>query len=228
VCGRVHFISAEGRSPGRTRQAFGTHFHVDFYVNSVRSHDLSVTSRLFLRKASLPVRDASSRFFSAFNRLREIGRRSGLDGGRTGCPAERLGVRWAPNGGGFGATLWDAVRLRLLTGLRIAELSDLRVKDLVDNQTVVSVPRGKTRNARRLVPLPTAAQQVVALRMADLPDTSPDAPLWPELAVLKLTGSRGGKLRDRFRLGRPRSCRGLTAWISTLYGGPTRRPWRRR
>jgi integrase len=40
--------------------------------------------------------------------------------------------------------------------------------------------------------------------MADLPDTSPDAPLWPELPVLKLTGSRGGKLSDRFRLGRPR------------------------
>ena len=128
------------------------------------------------------------------------------------------GSVWAPNGRGYGATLWDAVRLGLLTGLRIAELSDLRVKDLVDNQTVVSVPRGKTRNARRVVPLPIAAQQVVALRMADLPDTSPDAPLWPELPVLKLTGSRGGKLSDRFRLGRPRSCRGLTAWISTLYG----------
>ena len=38
--------------------------------------------------------------------------------------------------------------------------------------------------------------------MADLPDTSPDAPLWPELPVLKLTGSRGGKLSDRFRLAR--------------------------
>ncbi|HEX3404772.1 MAG TPA: hypothetical protein VHT74_31035 [Acetobacteraceae bacterium] len=73
--------------------------------------------------------------------------------------------------------------MRLLTGLRIAELSDLRVKDLVDNQTVVSVPRGKTRNARRVVPLPIAAPQVVALRMAD-PPTLPLTPLFAITASL--------------------------------------------
>jgi integrase len=120
------------------------------------------------------------------------------------------GVMWAPNGGGYGATLWDAVRLGLLTGLRVAELADLRVRDLVDGRTVVSVPRGKTRNARRLVPLPEAAQRVLTLRLADLPDTSPDAPLWPELPVLRLTGSRGGKLSDRFRLARPTILPGAT------------------
>jgi integrase len=113
------------------------------------------------------------------------------------------GSAWAPNGGGYAATLWDALRLGLLTGLRIGELADLRVRDLVEDRTVVSVPRGKTRNARRLVPLPVAAQQVVAMRLADLPDATPDAPLWPELPMLKLTGSRGGKLSDRFRTARP-------------------------
>jgi integrase len=114
------------------------------------------------------------------------------------------GASWAPNGGGYGATLWDAVRLALLTGLRAAELADLRIRDLVDGQTVISVPRGKTKNARRLVPLPRAAQQVIADRIAALPDISPDAPLWPEIPVTSLTASRGGKLSDKFRAARPR------------------------
>jgi integrase len=37
-----------------------------------------------------------------------------------------------------------------------------------------------------------------------MPDVSPDAPLWPELPITRLTGSRGGKLSDVFRMARPR------------------------
>jgi len=114
------------------------------------------------------------------------------------------GDDWAPNGGGYGATLWDATRLALLTGLRAGELADLRIRDLVEQRTAISVPSGKTRNARRIVPLPQAAQAVIAARVAELPDTSPDAPLWPEVPVLKLTSSRGAKLSDRFRKARQR------------------------
>lgn len=109
---------------------------------------------------------------------------------------------WAPGGGGYAATLWDAVRLALLTGLRCAELADLRIRDVADDRSVIHVPRGKTKNARRVVPLAPLGRQVVAARLASLPDTSPDAPLWPELPVLALTGSRGGKLSDRFRKAR--------------------------
>ena len=112
------------------------------------------------------------------------------------------GSLWAPNGGGYAATLWDAVRLALLTGLRAAELADLRVRDLTESNTVVVVPKGKTSNAARRVPLPVVAQQVLAQRLASLPSRDPDAPLWPEIPVTKLTASRGGKLSDRFRVAR--------------------------
>ena len=114
------------------------------------------------------------------------------------------GDKWAPNGGGYGATLWDATRLALLTGLRAAELADLRIKDVIESGAVISVPRGKTVNAPRLIPLPKAAREVVSARLADLPDKSPDAPLWPEIPLLRLTNSRGGKLSDLFRRARVR------------------------
>jgi hypothetical protein len=68
----------------------------------------------------------------------------------------------------------------------------------------IAVPKGKTRNARRLVPLPIAAREVLAARLTELPDTTPDASLWPELPVLDLTNSRGVKLSDRFRMARAR------------------------
>jgi integrase len=114
------------------------------------------------------------------------------------------GPEWSPNGGGYGATLWDATRLALLTGLRAAELADLRIKDLTEDHTVVSLPKGKTKNAKRLVPLPKAARRIIEARLAELPDTSPEAPLWPEVPVTKLTNSRGNKLSNRFRVARSR------------------------
>jgi integrase len=114
------------------------------------------------------------------------------------------GSDWAPNGGGYGATLWDATRLALLSGLRAGELADLRVRDVIEGGTAVSIRRGKTKNAPRLVPLPKVAQRVLAARLASLPDHTPDAPLWPEIPFLGLTNSRGGKLSDRFRKAKER------------------------
>jgi integrase len=88
--------------------------------------------------------------------------------------------------------------------LRAAELADLRVRDLIQDGAVISITRGKNKNARRVVPLPQAAKAVIAARLADLPDTTPDAPLWPEIPITRLTESRGGKLSDRFGTARRR------------------------
>jgi integrase len=132
----------------------------------------------------------------------------GEDDKRAFSPSELValiratGDQWAPNGGGYASTLWDAVRLALMTGLRAAELADLRISDVIDAGTAIQVRGGKTKNARRRVPLPKLAQGVIAQRLANLPDTSPEAPLWPEVPVLELTNSRGGKLSDRFRSAR--------------------------
>jgi integrase len=114
------------------------------------------------------------------------------------------GPALAPNGGGFGATLWDAIRLALLTGLRAGELADIRIGDLAENSTVIRVAKGKTANARRYVPLPRQAQRVLAFRLASLKDTRPDAPLWPELPVEGISRSRGQKLSARFMTARSR------------------------
>ena len=54
---------------------------------------------------------------------------------------------WSPNGGGYGTT-----RLASLTGLRAAELADLRIRDLVEDRTAIAVPGGKTRNAGSVRP----------------------------------------------------------------------------
>ena len=114
------------------------------------------------------------------------------------------GDSWAPQRGGYGATLWDATRLALLTGLRASELANLRIRDLILDGKAVSVVRGKTKNARRTVPLPMTAQVVIKERLAELPDTSPDAWLWPELPIAQATNSRGDKLSDNFRKARGR------------------------
>jgi integrase len=108
------------------------------------------------------------------------------------------GSDWAPNGGGYGPALWDAVRLGLLTGLRISEMADLRIGDVEEDGTVVRVHEGKTDNAARIVPLCDAARQVVAARLAALPDQNPAAPLWPELPVSRADGRRGTLLSTRF------------------------------
>ena len=74
------------------------------------------------------------------------------------------GSVWAPDGGGYGATLWDAVRLGLLTGLRIAELADLRIRDLVENSD--SRFRPSRQDAQRPAPCPPAGRSPAGARPA--------------------------------------------------------------
>jgi len=50
---------------------------------------------------------------------------------------------------------------------------------------------------------------VLKARLADLPDQSPSAPLWPDLNVKALTGSRGDKLSSKFGRARPRLLPGV-------------------
>jgi len=136
------------------------------------------------------------------------GRRGDDDEGQGGkrpySPAELVtllhatGEDWAPNGGGYAATLWDAVRLGLLTGCRAEELASLRIGDIVDGGSSIRIRAGKTRSARRTIPLHILAQRVVAARLADLPDTSPTAPLFPELPVQGADGKRGKMLTTRY------------------------------
>jgi integrase len=113
-------------------------------------------------------------------------------GKRPYSPAELVallratGDDWAPNGGGYGPALWDAVRLGLLTGLRANELAGLRCGDVKDGGAVVAVVGGKSRNARREVPLCEPARLVIAARLAALPGTSPSDPLFPEIPAAGL------------------------------------------
>jgi integrase len=108
----------------------------------------------------------------------------------------------APNGGGYAATFWDLIRLSLLTGARPGELLGLRIMDVIQNGTAIALaatPRGgKTKNARRIVPLHRYAAQVVSARLAGLADRSTEAPLFPEVPIQGGDGSRTKTISTRF------------------------------
>ena len=89
----------------------------------------------------------------------------------------------APGRGGYGATLWDAFRLLLLTGCRASELMELKIRDVIADGTaiVVAAEGGKSEAASRIVPLHEHAQAVIRMRLASVPTADPAAPLWPEL-----------------------------------------------
>ena len=115
----------------------------------------------------------------------------------------RAADKLAPNGGGYGAALWDAIRLGLLTGLRAGELLALTVADVGDGSAVV-VRGGKTANAARTVPVHGLGSQVIADRLAGLLDRSPSAPLWPEVPPGGADGRRSKLLCSRFVTARRR------------------------
>lgn len=108
------------------------------------------------------------------------------------------GDDWAPNGGGYGAALWDTVRLGLLTGLRANELAGLRCGDVRDSGAAVMVQTGKTANARRLVPLCPPAKAVVVARLASLARIGATDPLFPEVPPSGPDERRGKMLAQRF------------------------------
>ena len=108
----------------------------------------------------------------------------------------------APNSGGYAATFWDLIRLLVLTGARPGELLGLHVADVIAGGTAVALATGdgagKTKNAKRIMPLHEHAQAVIAARLASLPDTSPGASLWPEVPMQGGDDSRTKTIATRF------------------------------
>lgn len=105
----------------------------------------------------------------------------------------------APNGSGYGPALWDIIRLGLLTGARASELVGLRVGDVIEDGTAIATAkRGKSDAAPRIIPLHAFAQTVLAARLDSLPDRSPAASLWPEVASAGGEDRRAKTLVSRF------------------------------
>jgi integrase len=108
----------------------------------------------------------------------------------------------APNKGGYAATYWDLMRLLLLTGARPEEILSLRRMDIIAAGTAVALAAheagGKTKNAKRILPLHAYARAVVAARLAALPDTSPEASLWPEVPAQGDDARRTKTISTRF------------------------------
>jgi len=97
-------------------------------------------------------------------------------------------------GGETSRTLHDAMRLALLTGMRLSEIARLRVRDV--SAEVISVADSKTRAGVRKVPLHPALAALVARRCAD---KEPDAFLLEELkAPNGRPERRGQKVGERF------------------------------
>lgn len=63
----------------------------------------------------------------------------------------------APQGDRMG----DLIRLALVTGARQSELVKIHVCDVREGSRVISIPGGKTENARRVLPIPELAQPLV-------------------------------------------------------------------
>lgn len=112
----------------------------------------------------------------------------------------------APGRGGYGATLWDLIRLALLTGARADELLSLRLCDVIEGGTAIATSQdGKTDNAPRIIPLHAIAQRVVRDRFASLGEQAPEAPLWPEVPLSPAEGARRSKtVASRFPVVRRR------------------------
>lgn len=97
-------------------------------------------------------------------------------------------------GGETSLTLHDAMRLALLTGMRLSELARLRVQDV--GAEVISVADSKTRAGVRKVPLHPLLAALVERRRAG---KEPDAFLLEELKAPKgRPERRGQKVGERF------------------------------
>lgn len=70
----------------------------------------------------------------------------------------------------YGPVIADLLRLGLLTGCRVGELCDLRIDDVLISQRAIQIRDGKTRNARRIVPLHRLAWPVVERRLSSASD----------------------------------------------------------
>lgn len=108
----------------------------------------------------------------------------------------------APNKGGYAATFWDLLRLLMLTGARPGEILGLRVMDVIAGGAAVALAAhsggGKTKNAKRIMPLHSYAAAVISARLASLPNTAPEASLWPEVPAQGGDKSRAKTVTTRF------------------------------
>ncbi|AFW02316.1 hypothetical protein BAR24_12280 [Gluconobacter oxydans] len=117
---------------------------------------------------------------------------------------------------GYGAVLFDLVRLGLLTGARQNELASLTRERIQPPETEGALPMivvtsevAKTRNSRRRIPLHPLAQKIIKERLEALEDRSDDAPLFPECPPGGPDGKRSWTLSKRFTLYRVRK----TPWL---------------
>ncbi len=93
------------------------------------------------------------------------------------------------------------MRLSLLTGARANEILSLRCGDILglDGGTPEAIATGtKNDSAPRIIPLHDFARRVVKARLADLPDTGTDAPLFPEVPAEGYDNRRSKAISTRF------------------------------
>ena len=93
------------------------------------------------------------------------------------------------------AVMHDLIRIGALTGMRVSEICDLRVKD--SEGGVFTIRKGKTRAARRKVPIHPALKEIIDRRCTG---KAPDAFLFldDELGLEKPGGSRSRAFTKRF------------------------------
>jgi len=108
------------------------------------------------------------------------------------------------NAAPVGSALGDVIRIALLTGCRLEEIASLdasqvdaqaRWYEVGRKQRKSAVYRGKTRNARRIVPLVDVAQEIVLRRLEAV---NREGPIFHELSLRQSTDKRGGALTKAF------------------------------
>jgi len=94
-----------------------------------------------------------------------------------------------------GEALGDVIRVALLTGVRLEEVTSLEASQVDPEARWYTILKGKTKNAARVVPLVDMAQEVIKAR---LEKAKGGGPLFAELPVRKSTGKRGGTVSQAF------------------------------
>ncbi len=90
----------------------------------------------------------------------------------------------------------DTIRVALLTGVRLEEVAGLVAEQVDPGCRWYFVKKGKSDNAPRYVPLVGIARKVIKARLAKAKEGK--GPLFPEVAVRKSTGKRGGAISQAF------------------------------
>jgi integrase len=102
----------------------------------------------------------------------------------------------------FGATLWDLLRLALVTGARQNELCSLARRDVLPDCAgiIVREESAKTRSSVRRIPVHPLAQGILRARLAALPPgDGPNDPLFPELPPAGADKKRSHRVPGLFK-----------------------------